>query len=455
MSEEEVKDYYGDFANVRVPLHERRTMVNQLIVFLGVLAVWAAVFGGAALATWFGAIDIIIVSVLGCIVLGLLAFLTATIGGRTYASTYVILRHSMGRAGAIIAGIVISGISATLWFAFETWLFGVIMAGTFPGVPGMDVGTAAIWGGILMMITAAIGYRGLSVLSYFIVPAWFVIVTLALTAAIDVSGGWAALLAARPPAPADIATGITFVVGLYIVGATIAPDVTRFSRKPYDGAIAWFIHVVFFMPLILAAGGFLQLLAPGQNLVGFMVSMGMVWAVLLTGVLGQWTTNDNNLYSASLAWCNAVPKVKRVIWVIVMGVGGTAVAALIGYGYGVSLDALLAFGTFLGTFIPPFTGVMIADYFIVRPYILGARDPRTRYPFGPGTEYAVINWPAAVAVVVASFLAWYVPQLDSRIPAFLVGLLTSSLLHIVLMAVSKGAKIRWGVGRWVETPTGW
>ncbi|MDJ0269004.1 MAG: cytosine permease [Aigarchaeota archaeon] len=438
-----------------MPLHERRTLVNQLMVFLGVLAVWAAVFAGAGLATWFGAIDIIVVSVIGCIILGVLAFLTGLIGGRTHASTYVILRHAMGRFGSIAGGIIISGISATLWFAFETWLFGVIMSGAFPGFPLTEVGIAAIWGGILMMITAAIGYRGISVLSYFIVPAWFVIITLGLAAAIDVNGGMDALLVAKPPSPADIGTGITFVVSLYIVGATIAPDVTRFSRKPTDGPIAWFIHVVFFMPLILAAGGFLQLLAPGQNLVGVMVSLGMIWAVLLTGVLGQWTTNDNNLYSASLAWCNSIPKIKRVYWVLIMGIAGTIVAALIGFGFGISLDALLAFGLFLGTFIPPFTAVMISDYYVVRPYILKEKDPMTRYRFGPGTEYYALSWPDAIAVIVGSALAWYVPQVNPAIPAFGVGFLTSLILHIALMAVCAVAKIKWGVGKWIETPTGW
>jgi len=453
--EKEVKDYYGDFAVIQVPIHERRTFMNQLMIFLGVLAVWAAVFGGAGLATWFDAVNIVLVSILGCVILGIIAFLTGYIGSNTHCSTYVILRHSMGRFGSIVASIIISGISAALWFAFETWLFGVIMEGAFPNNPLTSVGIASIWGGILMMTTAIIGYRGLSILSYFVVPAWFVIVTIALVNAIDLSGGWSALFAATPPSPASISTGITFVVGLYIVGATIASDVTRFSRKPIDGPLAWFIHVVFFMPLILAAGGFLQLLAPGQNLVALMVSMGMFWAVLFTGILGQWTTNDNNLYSSSLAWCNAVPRIKRVYWVLIMGLIGTAVAAMIGFGYGVSLDALLAFGLFLGTFIPPFTAIIIGDYYVVRPYLLNLKDPKTRYTFGPGTEYPGLNWPAAVAVIIASFLAWYVPQIYPDIPGILLGLFSSLVIYLLLMTICVKGKINWKIGKWIETPTGW
>jgi cytosine permease len=168
------KDYFGEFALTKVPEAETRTFLNQLMIFMGVLAVWAAVFGGAALATWYDAITLVVSAVIGCLILGIIAYLTGYIGSRTRASTYVILRHSMGRGVAMIAGLIISGISAMIWFAYETWLFGVIMQGVFPDIPFMRVEVASVWGGLLMMTTAIIGYRGLSVLSYFIVPAWFV-----------------------------------------------------------------------------------------------------------------------------------------------------------------------------------------------------------------------------------------------------------------------------------------
>ena len=450
----EVKDYLGDYALAKVPEAERRTFLNQLMIFMGVLAVWAAVFAGAALAAWYDAVTLVVTVVIGCIILGIIAYLTGFIGSRTRASTYVILRHSMGRVVAMIAGIIISGISAMIWFAYETWLFGVIMQGVFPGVPFMKVEVASVWGGILMMTTALVGYRALSILSYFIVPAWFIIIPMALAAAIDVNGGWDALLAAAPPQPMGIAAGITFTVGLYIVGATIAPDVTRFSRRPHDGPLAWFIHVVVFMPIIMAAGGFLQLLAPGTNLAAFMVSLGMIWAVLVTGIVGQWSTNDNNLYSSSLAWCNAIP-IKRVYWVAIMGIIGTIIAALIALGFGVSLQALLIFGTFLGTWIPPMTAIMIADYYIVRPYLLGEKDATKRYDWGPGTEYSMVNWPAVVGIVVGGFLAWWAPQVNPAIPGVGIGFGVSFILFLLLMTICVKAGIKYGLGKWIETEKGY
>jgi cytosine permease len=447
------KDYFGEFALTKVPEVETRTFLNQLMIFMGVLAVWAAVFGGAALATWYDAVTLVVSAVIGCLILGIIAYLTGYIGSRTRASTYVILRHSMGRGVAMIAGLIISGISAMIWFAYETWLFGVIMQGVFPDIPFMRVEVASVWGGLLMMTTAIIGYRGLSVLSYFIVPAWFVIVTMALAAAIDMNGGWAALMAAKPPSPADISVGITFTVGLYIVGATIAPDVTRFSRRPHDGPLAWFVHVVVFMPIILAAGGFLQLLNPGVNLAAAMVAMGMTWAVLLTGILGQWTTNDNNLYSSSLAWCNAIP-LKRVYWTAIMGIIGTIIAALIALGFGVSLEALILLGLFLGTWIPPMTAVMIADFYVVRPFLLGEKAAEKRYSWGPGTVYSLVNWPAVVGIVIGGFLAWWIPQVYPTIPGIFVGFGTSFILFTLLMTVCVKLGIKYGIGKWVETEKG-
>jgi cytosine permease len=449
----EIKDYLGDYALVKVPEAERRTFLNQLMVFMGVLAVWAAVFAGAALAAWYDAVTLVVTVIIGCVILGIIAYLTGYIGSRTRASTYVILRHSMGRLVAMIAGIIISGISAMIWFAYETWLFGVIMQGVFPEIPFMRVEVASVWGGLLMMTTAIIGYRALSVLSYFIVPAWFVIIPMALAAAIDVNGGWGALMAATPPTPMGIGAGITFTVGVYIVGATIAPDVTRFSRKPRDGPLAWFIHVVVFMPIIMAAGGFLQLLAPGVNLAAAMVGLGMVWAVLVTGIVGQWSTNDNNLYSSSLAWCNAIP-LKRVYWVAIMGIIGTVIAAMIALGFGVSLEALLMLGIFLGTWIPPMAAVMIADFYLVRPFLLGERVAEKRYDWGPGTGYHLVNWPAVVAIIVGGFLAWWVPQVYPAIPGIIMGFGVSFILFIVLMAACVKLGVKYGIGKWIETEKG-
>ena len=452
---EQIEDYYGDYATTRIPEEERRTMLNQLMVFLGVLAVWAAVFGGASMANILDAKQIVVASIIGSVILGIIAFLTGLIGSYNGVPTYVILRHSMGRFGSIAAGIVVSGISAALWFAFETWLFGVIMNGAFPNSFITRVEIAAAWGGILMMTTALIGYRGLSLLSYLIVPAWFVILPMALAAAISQEGGFGVLMAAKPQNPAGLAAGITFVIGLYIVGATIAPDVTRFSRRPIDGPLAWFIHVVIFMPIILVAGGWLQLLAPGANLVAEMVAMGMILAVLLTGILGQWTTNDNNLYSSSLAWVNAVPKVKRWVWVLILGLSGTAVAVLIAKGYGISLNALLMFGTLLGTFIPPITGVMIADYYIVQPFLMGRKDKASRYVFGPGTEYGGIRWPGILGWIIGSGVAYYVPKISPALPGAILGLIVGLLIHLIFMGICVKARIPFDVGRWIETETGW
>ncbi len=449
------KDYYGDYAVVRVPEEEKRTFLNQLMVFLGVLAVWAAVFGGAGMAGFLDAKQILIASILGSLGLGVIAFLTGLIGGYTGLPTYVILRHSMGRFGSIFAGIVISGISSALWFAFETWLFGVIMNGAFPHNILTRVDIAAAWGGILMMSTALIGYRGLAGLSYLVVPAWFAIIPLALAAAIDLKGGWTALAAATPPNPSTLAAGVTFVIGLYIVGATIAPDVTRFSRKPRDGPLAWFVHVVIFMPIILIAGGWLQLLSPGATLVSMMISMGMIPAVLFTGILGQWTTNDNNLYSSSLAWVNAVPKIKRWIWVAILGTSGTIVAVLIAKGYGVSLQALVSFGTLLGTFIPPITGVMIADYYIVKPYLEGKKTPQTRYEFGIGTRYDAINVSGIASWIIGSLIAYYLPRITPSFPAAIAGLLTGITVHLLLSAILYKTRGTAGIGEWIETETGW
>ena len=65
MSKEEQKDYFGDYALMRVPEKETRTTLNIFMVYTGVLAVVAAIWAGSGLATMYDAKTMIIVALLG------------------------------------------------------------------------------------------------------------------------------------------------------------------------------------------------------------------------------------------------------------------------------------------------------------------------------------------------------------------------------------------------------
>ena len=327
------RDQSGDYSNVRVPETDTKSFFGMFLVFTGVLLCVAVLYGGAALGNGLSLRDMAIASIAGSFVLGVIGFLTAIIGGRTRTSTYVIMRHSFGRMGSIIAGVAVSGIGCGIgWFFIQAFLFGTVFEtmirevfGTAPWIATAPV--SSVWGALMMCLTAYYGYKGIAFLSYLAVPLMAIMLAAGTYAAVSEAGGFAAAAATAPAAPITMPQALTAIIGMYIAGATITPDISRFAVTPAAGAWAWFWQVLLLQPLLMLAAGMLTLLTPQSDVVKAMAHLGMGLGALILVVLGQWTTNDNNLYNGSLAFANAM-RVKRSKMVLVQGGIGAVFAGL-------------------------------------------------------------------------------------------------------------------------------
>jgi len=452
VQKQSVRDVYGDYATQIVPKEELRSTLNIFMVYMGVLAVIAAIFAGSGLAQMYDPMTTIVVSLIGNTMLAVFGGLIAYIGGSTRANTYMLLRYPLGRIGTIIGSLIVSALPLVIWFAVETWLFGITINVIYPGNPLTSIAGASIWGGILMMLTAYYGFRAIALLSYVTVPFWYVLVTIGFLAAVDISGGFQALWSARPETIAPLGLGITYVFGLYASGCVITPDISRYGMKKWSGSLAWALHVTIFMTLLLFAGASMTLLTGSPNVIVAIAEIGLGVGALLLAILGQWTTNDNNLWSASLAWINIVGKLNKRQWVIILGLVGTAIAAIWGGVYGMSMDPFIAFGVFLGYFIPPVGAVLIADYYIVSKYIL-----KREYKFGPGTKYSMVNIPGILSVLLGGLAGWLASTYGMSLPTG-VGtadaIIVSFTLYLVSTTVLHKAGIKFEVGEWIERPTG-
>ncbi|MEM4488489.1 MAG: hypothetical protein QXK88_06810 [Desulfurococcaceae archaeon] len=58
-------------------------------------------------------------------------------------------------------------------------MFGLTTSVIFPDQTWASIAVASIWGGLLMMTTAYIGYKEIGVLSYLTVPFWYTLCILA------------------------------------------------------------------------------------------------------------------------------------------------------------------------------------------------------------------------------------------------------------------------------------
>ncbi|MDI6819576.1 MAG: cytosine permease [Candidatus Hodarchaeaceae archaeon] len=429
MEKYEWKDKFGDNALVPVPLEQRRSAMASFLIFTGVLACIAAIMAGGTLGSMFSLKDLIIVSVVGCAILAIIGGLTAVMGVTSGCSTYVNMRWPYGRIGSWILGTIVAGLACGIgWFAIQTWFFGIFANALIP----IDIWIFAAIGGALMILTAAYGFRGLGVLSYLVVPMFLLLAGVGFMVAVGEAGGLSALLAAQPATPAPTVVGITAVVGTYIAGSIITQDITRYCTSAAGGATAWIIQVLILMPYMFVGAGSMMLVTGELNIAAAMAAAGLGVGAFLIVFFGQWTTNDNNLYSGALS-VNLWAPIKKWILVVILGMIGTVVAVYYSVTAGANVGAaspFMDFLTLLGKALPAIGGGLIADYYIYQWY-KGVKLSE-RYRIKPGMEISELNWVGLVAVaagVAGGFLIpWGIAAINSILLAFLVYIILSILL---------------------------
>jgi len=435
------KDAYGDYSMVPVPQHEKRSFSSIFYVYMGVLACIAVLWGGGTIGLQFNLKDAILVAVIGSAILAVIGGLTAPMGGIAGTSTYVNMRHPFGAIGSQVFGTIVAGIACGIgWFAVQAWLYGIILHTLFPNAAWANVGVAAIWGGVLMIITAIIGFRGIAWLSYLAVPFFMLITGVGAMIGIAEGGGFAGLLSIQPKNPAPLGVGITQVVGMYIAGGIITADISRYAKRAIGGAMAWVIQILIFQVYMLTGSAMLMLATGASDVAGALLMGGAGIGAFLMAILGQWTTNDNNLYNGALSF-NTWIHIKKQWITLVEGLIGVGIAAWVGFSAGVSMDPFMKFLTLLGKILPAIGGVLIADFYIYRWY---KKIPfRQRYEVKPGFKIALVNWVGWISVGLATWIGgWLMKGGIAALNSLMLALVIYSVLAIVLDA--SGVKIAVG-----------
>lgn len=444
------EDKFGDYALVPVPVHEQKSFLSIFYVYTGVLACIAVLWGGGTLGLQFTLKEAVAVSIVASVILAVIGGLTAAIGGISKCSTYINMRYAFGRIGSQLFGTIVAGIACGIgWFAVQTWLFGIIMNSLFPNVWWAKIGVAAIWGGLLMMTTAIIGFKGLAWLSYLAVPFFMLIAGVGVMIGIANGGGFAGLMSIKPANPASFSIGVTQVVGMYIAGGIITADISRYTKKISDGPISWILQVLILQVYMLTGAAALTLATGAANVAQALLVGGAGLGAILMAIFGQWTTNDNNLYNGALSFSTWIPIKKKYI-TIIEGLIGVAIAAWVGFSAGASMQPFMDFLTFLGKILPAIGGVLVADFYLYRWY---KKEPlRQRYHFKPGTKIAQVNWVGWVSVILSTIIGGWV--IKSGIAALNVMVL-GAVFYIVIAIVCDGlVGIKIDIGEHIIDKTG-
>ena len=310
--------------------------------------------------------SILIYAIAG-LVLGLVSILTGILGAGTRLSTGLTARFTFGKAGANILQLV-------LFFALWGWFgvqLGFMVSGFGDGGLMLVLGTAVpawvytLLGGFLITLTAIVGYKAIEKLSVFAMP--LIVVMLLVTIAREYLGApVAAPAAAAAQTAMPFGAAVSLLVGSFIIGAIVTPDVTRYAKSKPAAGWGLFFGMVIGFPVVLSLGAIMVKGSGGEfDFSKIMMQGGSpIWAIMavLTILLASWTTNDVNLYSGSLSLNAMFPKLSKVWITAISGAVGTGLALL-------GINTAAGFQSFLGIIailIPPAAAVMIADYFLFK-----------------------------------------------------------------------------------------
>jgi cytosine permease len=433
--EDRMKTLLEDFGASPVPDSQQKGWFGIGIVYWGVAVCLPAflvsglIAGPATLGSAIAAFTI------GAAVLAVIAVLSGVIGAHTKLSTGLSSTYTFGSKGAYVFQLM-------LFFASWGWFgvqLGFMASGLGNGGLAFAIGGALpgwvlkIVGGALMTLTAMMGFKALEKLSLLAIP--LLLVTLGATT-ISIYGGETTLAEVATQSAAGampFGVAVSFVISSFVLGALIAPDVTRYARSKSDagGGMAFGMMIGFPVVMTLAAvmvkgaGG-----EPDFSRVMLANNAG-IWVLIaiVTIILAAWTTNDNNLYSGALSLNAMFPSLKKWQITLASGVVGT-VLALVGINTSGGFQAFLGI---IAIVIPPAAAVMLVDFYFYR-----GEGNRAYAPERSADVSAVRALPLACWVVAsaAGFVIQYTPVRLTSITA-VDTILIAAVLYFVAAAIGR------------------
>ncbi|MDK2919955.1 MAG: cytosine permease [Candidatus Petromonas sp.] len=411
--ENKERNVLKDYANEPVPLSERRGWFGMALVQIGVCYAATAPLFALEMAKGLSFWNAMLACLIANMILFVLFVVQGSIAAKEGLSTYMLARTSLGRGGAHILAIIIA-ISCVGWFAINAEYFATGLVSMIPSLGNIHL--IAFFGGLLMMTTAVVGYKAIEKLSDIAVPLIILWCVLGAFKAYRIVG--TSVFHTIPLGePYGLMTGIIILVGGMSVGATISPDIFRYGRSSKDIFLANLVYTVaaFFQPFLL------MMTINGANttdlprIMGFLGPIGILVLILLA-----WTTNDNNLYSASLAFTEIFPVTKWKV-AVTFGFIGSIIAAI-----GI-LKYFTSWLSLLSSLAPPFIGIMAGDYYILPKIGLKSGLPLKRNEF--------INWAGITAWLVGGILTALINTNKIKIyfPGPIIGVAVSLIIYVLLM----------------------
>lgn len=385
-------ELFQDYARRPVPEERQVKGWHIVVIYVGVALTLPAYLTGGQVGINVGLTGGIVATVIAALVLAGVGAVTGYVGARTRLSTYMISRSTFGRTGAKVTNFVIA-LSFFGWFGVTAAFFAEATNALAADFMGLEWGVAT-WifiGTVLMISTALFGFKGLDALSKVVTPLLFILLMAAVVRSLG-QMSFASAAAYENPEGFPVGAAVSMFIGAWMVGAVALPDLSRYAITPRHGLLGGGASFIVGMVVVIIPCVFLAIANGEPDIVRIVVSFGWAaWALLIV-VLSAWSSNDNNIYSASLSLASLFERVEKWKITIAAGVAGGLLAAV-----GI-MDQLVPFLLGLGILIPPVAGIFATDFF-VRPkaYTSDGRDTAPAFRW-----QAFAAWIAASAVAYAT-----------------------------------------------------
>ncbi|MBP7860736.1 cytosine permease [bacterium] len=345
---------HDDFARTKVESGSTRPWWYLLIIETGVLISIPLFIIGGELGKGLTFNDLLLSTILGGVILGVIGLLTARLGARTRCTTALIAKSTFGHNGAAIVGFILA-LGMTGWWAVQTEMFTKAVIDLVFRLSGFTLSreiTIAV-AGALMITTAALGIKAIGKLAYIAVPLLVLGISYALSTLFSTSDS-TQILAYVPNKPIPFGAAVGTVVGGWIVGASMNADYARFARNTKHAIAYALAHYSFNYPLLLIVCGVMAIGFNTNDIVSHLVPPQLSWLLLVLMMLATWAANDCNLYSSSLS-LTVLTGASRAKLAILAGIAGILLAEFR------LAQNMVSFLVLLGVFIAPIGGVFIVN----------------------------------------------------------------------------------------------
>ena len=348
-------------ASSRIPVDESEAVSGFQIgvVLIGISITLPLMYSAGEVVQGIGLSKAIIATLTGALILSLMSIPAAIVGVKSRLSSYMIIEHTFGYAGAKFVNFWF-GIFLLGWYAVTAELFGRTL---FLAATELTTFVIPEWGytvlsSALVTVTTIYGFKAIDRLALVAVP--FLLFALIAVAVFSLQKTSFSDLLLIEGEGIDMPTAISAVVGAAIVGVVLTPDLTRYARNVRDCITASFLGQGGGMTIAYVFGMIPVLVWNELEPMKYMFLIGFGGIALAVIVFATWTTNVINLYSTALAARASVPLGQYRSVVIVSGIVGT-LAAIVGIS-----DNLIEFLIVMGLLVPPIAGVYLVDFFVFK-----------------------------------------------------------------------------------------